>query len=157
MMPKCKPYTLVPDIMGTERSGISCAPILEINGLDVYYGQAHAVQGVSLRLDRGVLGVVGRNGMGKTTLCKAITGLVPATGSIKVAGEEVRGLSPNRITKICDSRKKVRGGAGGRSAAFMKRSQAWRSAAAMVEHNFQAANSRCWPSAAHCCSTRFCW
>jgi ABC-type branched-subunit amino acid transport system ATPase component len=84
--------------MVTERSLDASAPILEISGVDVYYGQAHAVQGVSLRLDRGVLGVVGRNGMGKTTLCKAITGLVPATGSIKVAGEEVRGLSPNRIT-----------------------------------------------------------
>ena len=76
--------------MATERSRNSGAPILEITGLDVYYGQAHAVQGISLRLERGVLGVVGRNGMGKTTLCKAITGLVPASGSIKVAGEEIQ-------------------------------------------------------------------
>jgi uncharacterized protein (UPF0261 family)/ABC-type branched-subunit amino acid transport system ATPase component len=44
-----------------------------------------------------VLGVVGRNGMGKTTLCNAIVGLVPATGSVKLAGEEILGLSPNRI------------------------------------------------------------
>ncbi len=75
----------------------SNAPILEINGLDVYYGRAHALQSVSLRLDSGVLAVVGRNGMGKTTLCNAITGLVPATGSVKLAGEELHKLSPDRI------------------------------------------------------------
>jgi ABC-type branched-subunit amino acid transport system ATPase component len=41
--------------------------ILQIQNLDVYYGRAHALQGVSLALDRGVLAVVGRNGMGKAT------------------------------------------------------------------------------------------
>ena len=74
------------------------APILEIKDLDVYYGRAHALQGVSFTLPRGVLAVVGRNGMGKTTLCNAIMGLVPATGSVKLAGEEIRGMPPNRIT-----------------------------------------------------------
>ncbi len=72
-------------------------PILDINGLDVFYGRAHALQNVNLRLESGVLAVVGRNGMGKTTLCNAITGLVPSTGSIKLAGAEIRGLTPNRI------------------------------------------------------------
>ena len=56
------------------------APILEVRGLDVYYGRSHALQGVDLTLDTGVLAVVGRNGMGKTTLCKTIMGLVRATG-----------------------------------------------------------------------------
>jgi len=72
--------------------------ILEIRNLDVYYGRAHALQGVSLALDRGVLAVVGRNGMGKTTLCNAVTGLVRASGSVKLAGEEILGLAPNVIT-----------------------------------------------------------
>ena len=49
----------------------SAAPIIEIADLHVYYGHAHALQGVSLSLSQGVLGVVGRNGMGKTTLCNA--------------------------------------------------------------------------------------
>jgi uncharacterized protein (UPF0261 family)/ABC-type branched-subunit amino acid transport system ATPase component len=53
---------------------------------------------VSLVLERGVLAVVGRNGMGKTTLCNAITGLVPARGSVRLAGEEILGLAPNVIT-----------------------------------------------------------
>ena len=77
----------------------SGAPLLVIEGLDVYYGRAHALQSVSLSLARGVLGIVGRNGMGKTTLCNAITGLVPATGSVRLAGEEILGLSPNQITQ----------------------------------------------------------
>ena len=41
---------------------------LEVRGLNVFYGASHALQGVDLRLDRGVLSVVGRSGMGTTTL-----------------------------------------------------------------------------------------
>jgi uncharacterized protein (UPF0261 family)/ABC-type branched-subunit amino acid transport system ATPase component len=73
--------------------------ILEIKNLDVHYGRAHALQSVSLSLEKGILSVVGRNGMGKTTLCNAITGLVRAAGSIKLAGEEILGLAPNVITE----------------------------------------------------------
>jgi uncharacterized protein (UPF0261 family)/ABC-type branched-subunit amino acid transport system ATPase component len=76
------------------------APALAVNGLDVYYGRAHALQGVSLTLTDGVLAVLGRNGMGKTTLCNAITGLVPARGSVKLAGREILGLAPNAITDL---------------------------------------------------------
>src|SRR6478672_12064744 len=76
-------------------------PILEVRGLDVYYGRSHALQGVDLTLDSGVLSVVGRNGMGKTTLCKAIMGLVRATGgSIRIRGEQATGLSPARIARL---------------------------------------------------------
>ncbi len=74
-------------------------PILVVEGLDVHYGQAHALQQVSLTLESGVLAVVGRNGMGKTTLCNAITGLVPARGSVRLGGREILGLAPN---VICD-------------------------------------------------------
>ena len=77
----------------------SRGPMLVVEGLDVYYGRAHALQSVSLTIAKGVLGIVGRNGMGKTTLCNAITGLVSAGGSVKLAGEEILGRSPNEITK----------------------------------------------------------
>lgn len=73
-------------------------PVLAVEGLDVYYGRAHALQGVSLAIDHGVFGIVGRNGMGKTTLCNAVTGLVPASGSVKLLGEELIGLAPHQIT-----------------------------------------------------------
>jgi uncharacterized protein (UPF0261 family)/ABC-type branched-subunit amino acid transport system ATPase component len=76
-------------------------PALEVRGLDVYYGHSHALQGVDLTLDGGVFSVVGRNGMGKTTLCKTIMGLVPASGgSVRIRGEEVTGLSPARIARL---------------------------------------------------------
>ena len=72
--------------------------MLRIRGLHVYYGQSHALQGVDLDLAQGVVSVVGRNGMGKTTLCNAITGLVPiARGSVQFEGEELAGLGPSRI------------------------------------------------------------
>jgi uncharacterized protein (UPF0261 family)/ABC-type branched-subunit amino acid transport system ATPase component len=78
--------------------------ILEIKNLDVHYGRAHALQAVSLSFEKGIVAVVGRNGMGKTTLCNAVTGLVRAVGgsatagSIKLDGEEILGLAPNAIT-----------------------------------------------------------
>ena len=75
-------------------------PILRVDRLNVYYGRAHAVQDVSLTLDRGILAVVGRNGMGKTTLCNAITGLVAASGIIKLTGAELVGLPPHAITGL---------------------------------------------------------
>jgi uncharacterized protein (UPF0261 family)/ABC-type branched-subunit amino acid transport system ATPase component len=77
------------------------APILDVRGLDVYYGRSHALQGVDLTLDSGVLSVVGRNGMGKTTLCKTIMGLVRATaGSIRVGGEDLLSLPSAQIARL---------------------------------------------------------
>ena len=77
------------------------APALEIRGLNVFYGASHALQGVDLRLDGGVLSVVGRNGMGKTTLCKAIMGMVPvASGSITFAGQPLVGRGPAEIARM---------------------------------------------------------
>ncbi|MGH6762702.1 MAG: ABC transporter permease [Phyllobacterium sp.] len=76
-------------------------PVLEVKGLNVYYGSSHALQGVDLTLQSGVISVVGRNGMGKTTLCKAIMGLVPSSsGSIRFAGQELRGKSPAEIARL---------------------------------------------------------
>jgi uncharacterized protein (UPF0261 family)/ABC-type branched-subunit amino acid transport system ATPase component len=75
--------------------------LLEIRGLNVFYGRSHALQGVDLTLKHGVLSLVGRNGMGKTTLCKAIVGLVPvASGSIRFMGEELVGRSPAEIARL---------------------------------------------------------
>ncbi|WP_314945235.1 ABC transporter permease [Bradyrhizobium cosmicum] len=74
---------------------------LEVRGLDVYYGHSHALQGVDLSLDAGVFSVVGRNGMGKTTLCKAIMGLVPVSGgSIRVRGKDITRQPPAHIARL---------------------------------------------------------
>jgi len=82
-----------------DRPVVGSGPILRVDRLNVHYGRAHAVQDVSVALDRGILAVVGRNGMGKTTLCNAITGLVPASGSVKLFGTEIVGASPHAITR----------------------------------------------------------
>ena len=75
--------------------------LLEIRGLNVFYGRSHALQGVDLKLEHGNLSLVGRNGMGKTTLCKAIVGLTPvASGSIRFADEELVGRSPAEIARM---------------------------------------------------------
>jgi uncharacterized protein (UPF0261 family)/ABC-type branched-subunit amino acid transport system ATPase component len=74
--------------------------ILQIQDLQVYYGESHALQGVSLALESGVLSVVGRNGMGKTTLCNTITGVIPArSGSIRFDGQEILGKDPHEIAR----------------------------------------------------------
>ena len=87
--------------MRDDRSRSSSAPVLQVSGLNVYYGHSHALQGVDLTLDHGVLSVVGRNGMGKTTLCQAIMGLVPASsGSIRFGGEELTSLSSSQIARL---------------------------------------------------------
>ena len=74
---------------------------LQVKGLNVYYGQSHALQGVDLELGSGVLSVVGRNGMGKTTLCKAIMGLEPVSaGSISLYGQSLVGKSPAEVARL---------------------------------------------------------
>lgn len=76
-------------------------PVLEVKDLNVFYGHSHALQGVNLTLQGGVLSVVGRNGMGKTTLCKAIMGLVPTrSGSISFGGQSLAGLSSAEIARL---------------------------------------------------------
>ncbi|MDA8585021.1 ABC transporter permease [Rhodobacteraceae bacterium] len=76
-------------------------PILEVRDLNVFYGQSHALQGVNLTLGSGVLSVVGRNGMGKTTLCKAIMGLEPTrSGSISFDGQNLAGRTSAEIARL---------------------------------------------------------
>ena len=83
----------------TDRAG--GAATLEVRDLNVYYGHSHALQGVNLSLDHGVLSVVGRNGMGKTTLCNAIMGLVPvASGAISFNGQSLAGLGPAQVANL---------------------------------------------------------
>ena len=73
-------------------------PLLEISNLDVGYGQAQVLHGVNLRMTQEAVSVIGRNGMGKTTLCNAIMGLLPVmAGSIRFRGVELVGLPPYKV------------------------------------------------------------
>ena len=73
--------------------------MLTIKDLHSHYGSSHIIQGVSLSAKPGdVIGIFGRNGVGKTTLLKTIAGWVQATsGSIELGPIKLNGLSPDRI------------------------------------------------------------
>ena len=72
--------------------------LLEVDALNVYYGPAHILQDVRIRVGSEPLALLGRNGMGKTTLCQALMGLAPvASGSIRFDGQEFAGRKPYRI------------------------------------------------------------
>lgn len=64
---------------------------LHLENVHVHLGGAHVLQGIDLHLDEEHVVIVGRNGMGKSTLCNAIARHLPATGSIKLGGQELIG------------------------------------------------------------------
>lgn len=79
---------------------MSTETLLAVDDLHVFYGASHVLHGVSLEAGTEPVAIVGRNGMGKTTLCKAVMGLVPArSGSIQVRGRAVTGLRPYQIAR----------------------------------------------------------
>jgi branched-chain amino acid transport system ATP-binding protein len=77
------------------------AALLEVSGLDAYYGSAQALRGVTFSMDRQSVAIVGRNGMGKTTLCAAIVGFAPprTSGSIVFDGVQLQGKPAHKIAR----------------------------------------------------------
>jgi branched-chain amino acid transport system ATP-binding protein len=77
--------------------------LLEIEGLNGYYGTAHVVQDISFTKGAEAVALIGRNGMGKTTLCKSMVGLLGATGrshgSLRLDGAELHGKPSYKIAK----------------------------------------------------------
>jgi branched-chain amino acid transport system ATP-binding protein len=76
-------------------------PLLEISGLSAYYGSAQVLEDVSFSMGHESIAIVGRNGMGKTTLCNAIMGIAPprAHGSILFDGKELVGVASHKIAR----------------------------------------------------------
>jgi branched-chain amino acid transport system ATP-binding protein len=77
-------------------------PLLAIDTVNAYYGSAQALEDVSFEVTGGSTSIIGRNGMGKTTLCNAIVGIPPArvTGSIRYKGRELVGQPSYKIAKL---------------------------------------------------------
>ena len=74
--------------------------MLELKDLNAYYGRSHILQGVNLHIVKGeIVSLLGRNGVGRSTTCKSIMGLVPAQGSILYQGQEIIGLKPHLIAR----------------------------------------------------------
>jgi len=77
---------------------MSTKPLLTVEEVHSYYGTSHILHGVSITLQSGVAVILGRNGMGKTTLVKTIMGLVPArSGKILLNGEDVTHFKPYQL------------------------------------------------------------
>ncbi len=74
------------------------AALLDVRNLNVSIGEAHILQGVSFAVRRGgITGLLGRNGVGKTTTLRGILGLVPRTGSVRLSGDETTRLPTHEI------------------------------------------------------------
>jgi branched-chain amino acid transport system ATP-binding protein len=75
-------------------------PLLEVDDLQAYYGKSHILHGVTFRVEEGeIVGLLGRNGVGRSTTIKAIMGDVPPQGSIRFRGEEIAGLKPHQTAR----------------------------------------------------------
>lgn len=72
---------------------------LEIRDMHVRFGKATILQGVSLSVGEKPVSVIGRNGMGKTTMCSALMGMVAASGSAKLDGKEILGLGTGKVAR----------------------------------------------------------
>jgi branched-chain amino acid transport system ATP-binding protein len=83
-------------------SATSDQPLVLIEDLHTYYGKSHILHGVSLRVEPGeVVGLLGRNGVGKSTTLKSIMGLVqPSQGKVMLEGNAVTGLAPHKLARL---------------------------------------------------------
>jgi branched-chain amino acid transport system ATP-binding protein len=74
--------------------------LLAVRGLDVHIGESHILQNVSFDVRAGgITGLLGRNGVGKTTTLRGILGLAPRTGSVMLAGEELTRLQVHQVVQ----------------------------------------------------------
>ena len=74
--------------------------ILDVEDIHTYYGNAYVLQGLSLQLEQGqILGLLGRNGVGKTTLVNSIVGFVqPRRGKVFFKGADITGIRRSRLS-----------------------------------------------------------
>jgi branched-chain amino acid transport system ATP-binding protein len=76
--------------------------MLGLDNIHAHYGPSHIIQGIDLRAEPGeVIGIFGRNGVGKTTLLKTIAGWIrPTSGEIRMNGHRIDGETPDRIARL---------------------------------------------------------
>ncbi len=77
-------------------------PLIEARGLNTFYGASHILHGVDFTVGKAeTIGLMGRNGMGKSTLLKSLMGLVkPRSGSVAVAGRDTTGRPPYEVARL---------------------------------------------------------
>jgi len=75
--------------------------MLEINDMHAYYGKSHILQGVTMHIDEGeIVALLGRNGVGRSTTCKAIMGEVTPVGSVEFKGQQIAGKKAYEIANL---------------------------------------------------------
>src|SRR3954454_10130628 len=77
-------------------------PLLKVEGIHTYYGKSHILHGVSLEVGHGeIVGLLGRNGVGKSTTLKAIAGLIhPSSGRILLDGRPIAHLPSHQLARL---------------------------------------------------------
>ena len=76
-------------------------PLLQVDNLVVRYGDIRAVKGLTFAVQPGeILALIGANGAGKTTTLRALSGLRPYEGSVRLGGRDLAGLTPDRIVRL---------------------------------------------------------
>jgi branched-chain amino acid transport system ATP-binding protein len=82
-------------------SAPAAEPLVHVEAIHTHYGKSHILDGVSLQVGKGeVVGLLGRNGVGKSTTLKSIMGLVrPSAGKVRLEGESIAGLPPHRLAR----------------------------------------------------------
>jgi branched-chain amino acid transport system ATP-binding protein len=83
-------------------AGTSTQPLISVEGLHTYYGKSHILDGVSLHVGPGeVVGLLGRNGVGKSTTLKTIMGIVkPSAGTVMLNGTAIDGLPAHKLARL---------------------------------------------------------
>jgi len=146
--------------------------LIHAHGIHTYYGASHILRGIDFTVGRGeTIGLMGRNGMGKSTLLKSIMGIVPPRkGTVEIKGQPMNGRPTFEVAQmgiayvpegrgifgnlsVVENLKMAAALARGASAtgpmsACWKPSRACRNAWAMVASSSRAASSRCSPLAA---------
>lgn len=75
--------------------------MIEVNDMHAYYGKSHILQGVTMNVQEGeIVALLGRNGVGRSTTCKAIMGEVAPHGSVKFKGQEIAGKKAFEIANL---------------------------------------------------------
>lgn len=79
----------------------SGAAILDVKDLNVYYGGIHALKGMTFTVNEGeIVSLIGANGAGKTTTLRAVSGILPFTGSVTLRGKKLQGIPAHEIVKL---------------------------------------------------------
>ena len=77
------------------------APLLQVRDLHAFYGKSHILHGVNIDIDGGeIVSLLGRNGVGRSTMIKSIMGDVPPRGSIRFRDRDIAGMKPHQIARL---------------------------------------------------------